>query len=286
VIKSTGSTEARVYPECGSGNCIGDVPKEPRQWQAFEFADQMEQGLAPGLTSSYIATLEGNEAAEERLFVMRSENSREYLLATQENAPLLLAVRDSSGQRFDIYITRAGQPPSALGPAFLLESSSATLNDWSLKSIRCERCQSRGRRSCGVRELACIRHYVEAVGEGKALCMDVDIPGHPSAEEHECAVWCSVCSDLQPEEESPVIALSSRRPKWSPKHRTLTLNFNGRCSLASSKNFQLEMCGDQAPVGMKLLFGKASARSFVLDYKRPLGMVQAFAAALTASHWQ
>lgn len=287
VIKSTGSTEARIHPEGRSGERVGDVPKEPRQWQAFEFAEQMEQGLAPGLTSSYVVTLEGSAAAEERLLVQRSENMREYLLTTQRNEPLLLAVRDSSGERFDIYIARAGQPPSALGPAFLLQSRSSGLKEWALKSVRCDRCQSRGRRACGVRQLARISHYIEAVGEGKALCMDVDVPGPVSAEERGSAVWCSVCNSQQSEEESSIVALSSRRPRWSPKHRTLTLNFNGRCSLASSKNFQLEVTEDNQTCGdVKLLFGKAGARSFVLDYKRPLGMVQAFAAALTASHWQ
>jgi len=286
------STATRVHPEEGSARQVGDVPREQRQWQAFEFAEQMEEGLAPGLTSSFLAPLGGNEAAEERLSVQRSSNMREYLLTRQGGEPLLLAVRDSSGERFDIYIARIGKPNTVLGPAFSLQCRDSSLKDWTLQSVRCECCEAKGRRSCGIRELARIRHYVEPLGEGKALCMDIDIPT-PIASEQECseqggcAVWCSVCNGQQPEDKSSIVSLTSRRPKWSPKHRTLTLNFYGRCSMASAKNFQLELAeSDHTGSDMKFLFGKVSGSSFVLDYRRPLSMIEAFAAALTTSQWK
>lgn len=287
IIKTSGRTQALVHPERKSGDRVGDVPQETRQWEAFEFAEQMEQGLAPGLTSSFVAPLEGPTAAEGRLRVQRSVNMKEYLLTTQSSEPLLLAVRDSLGERFDIYIARPGKPMTALGPAFLLQSRNTSLKRWTLQSVRCECCESRGRRSCGVGELARMSHYVEPVGEGQALCMDLEVPAPLVAEPGRSAVWCSVCNGQQGEDESSIVELSTRRPKWSPKHRTLSLNFNGRCSLASSKNFQLEARNyGPTPGDVKLLFGKISNGSFVLDYKRPLGMVQAFAAALTASHWK
>lgn len=254
--------------------------KEPQQPSAFEFADQMEQGLAPGLTSTFVAPFEGDE---ERLHVQRSTNRKEYLLMTPSGEPLLLAVADASGQRFDIYITGPGRPVSALGPAFLLRSQHASCSDWTLESVRCDRCESRGSRSCGSRQLARLRHYVETVGEGKALCMDVDIPTPSPNERSGSAVWCSLCADQNGEEESLAVELSTRRPRWSQHHRSLMLGFDGRCNLSSSKNFQLELPVDGE---RKLLFGKIGDHLFVLDYKKPFGMVQAFAAALTASHWK
>lgn len=283
--KPSKSEQARVHPEALSATRIGDVPRETRQWCAFEFADKMEQGLAPGVSSSFAEPLEGQQA-EERLRVQRSSNHGEYLLTTAAAEPLLLAVAGASGQRFDIYIARDGKPPSALGPAFLLRAQSKDRKSWTLHSVRCERCESRGRRACGQRELARIGHYTEPVGDGQALSMDVDVPACRSPDQGGCAVWCSVCRGQHVEDEPSVASLTSVRPRWSPKHRTLTLNFNGRCSVASSKNFQLEVAEENhKPGDVRLLFGKIGDDLFVLDYKRPFGMAQAFAAALTASHW-
>merc|ERR1719210_1048514 len=93
------------------------------------------------------------------------------------------------------------------------------------------------------------------------------------------AVFCDVCGDA-----SAVwaAAISSRRPKWNLKHKSLSLDFRGRATAASAKNFQLENSA-RAPV---LLFGKVEEQKFVLDYSSPLGMVQAYASALSVSHWQ
>lgn len=285
VVKPTAKKrgeEARVHPE----GLIGDAPQEPRQWCAFEFADQMEQGVAPGLTSAFVEPLEGPEIAEERLRVSRSSNRREYLLTRQSGEPLLLAVQSAQGKLFDIYIASAGEPPVALGPAFSLQARGSSLNDWSLCSTRCEHCANRGRRQYGKRELARMRHYTEDVGEGKALCMDVHLPEPLDSDQGRNAIWCAVCCGVGQDKASSA-TLSSRRPRWNTKMRTLTLDFRGRVSLASSKNFQLEVPGENASSGsVKLLYGKAGDNQFVLDVKRPFGIVQAFATALTTVNWK
>jgi hypothetical protein len=71
--------------------------------------------------------------------------------------------------------------------------------------------------------------------------------------------------------------------------KSLTLDFFGRCSKASPKNIQLQFPGaDQTGVSqekVQLLFGKIDDNLFVLDYRQPLGMVQAFAAALSTKDW-
>jgi hypothetical protein len=274
--------EARVHPE---GLLLGDVP-EPRQWCAFEFADKMEQGVAPGLTSTFVEPLEGPEMAEERLCVSRSANRREYLLTSQSGEPLLLAVVSAQGSLFDIYIARSGAPPVALGPAFSLQARGSSLKDWTLRSTRCEQCASRGRRHYGQRELARIHHYFEELGNGKALCMDVQLPAPLESDKGGSAVWCAVCSGAE-QDKASVAQLSSRRPRWNPRMRTLTMDFRGRVSIASSKNFQLEVPdAGNVPGSVKLLYGKVGDNQFVLDVKRPLGIAQAFATALTTVHWK
>lgn len=287
IVKSSSSkdNEAQEHPEALSPARIGDVPQESRQCYAFEFADKMEQGFAPGVSSSFAEPVEDPDD-EKRLRVKRSANHREYLLSTPAGEPLLLAVVSASGQRFDIYVARSGQPPSAFGPVFVLKAQSVERKSWTLQSMRCERCELRGRRACGVRELARMDHYRESVGDGQALAMDVDVPACRSADQGGCDVWCSICRGHQVEDEPSMASLTTVRPTWSQKHRTLTLNFNGRCTVASSKNFQLEVSEDNSEPGdVRLLFGKVGSDLFVLDYKRPFGMAQAFAAALTASHW-
>lgn len=274
--------------------------------RAFEFAEVMEQGIAPGASSEFIKPPEGQTGKERRLVVHCDPNRQCYVLTTEADEPLLLARprkqaasrrgrfrRTNSGNDainngaspvfapggFDIFVTHDGEPPIALGPAFSLTPLAAGGFHWSLASARCEECQSNGRRTCGVRELARITHYSETVGEGQAYCMDVELPrlgddGHQD-------VWCTQCGDCTVEDRRT--DLTSRRPRWSAKSRSLTMDFRGRCSLASASNFQLVMPEKERGKSPRLLFGKVAENRFVLDYAKPLGAVQAFAAALTAA---
>eukprot|EP00928_Gymnodinium_smaydae_P053262 TRINITY_DN37298_c0_g1_i1.p2 TRINITY_DN37298_c0_g1~~TRINITY_DN37298_c0_g1_i1.p2 ORF type:complete len:314 (+),score=65.23 TRINITY_DN37298_c0_g1_i1:132-1073(+) len=257
-----------------------DVPEEPRQWRAFDFAEVMEQGVAPGLSAEHIRPPAEGEV---RLVVERSPDRQSYVLQTKAGASLLLAREAGNGGRvFHLYVTRDGDPPSALGPAFSLQAVDEHKRHWVFSSLRCEECESQGRRKCGVRELARITHYTEAVGEGQAFCMDVELPQtHKAQNVARADVWCPVCGDCSVEDRCT--ELTSKRPKWSERRRDLTLDFGGRCSVASSKNFQLEAREKRGKT--KLLYGKVDAHRFVLDYRNPFGAAQAFAAALTTSHW-
>jgi hypothetical protein len=265
-----------VTPIGADSNKLGDVPDEPRQWCAFEFADLMEQGLSGGTTASYIELSE----EEVRLCVERSPDRKEYLLRTPDGALLLLARLNDNGGGFSIFVTGDGEPPRALGPAFTLESTGAQ-DRWQLCARTCDRCEKRGRRACGSRELGIISHHMEELENGaQACCLDMEIPA--ITQEGIPDVWCPMCkgSDLNQQ----FVELTTRRPKWNSRRKTLSLDFFGRCSVASSKNFQLEVVGK--PQKLKLLYGKVGPNKFVLDFNRPLGMVQAFAAAISTSVWK
>ena len=113
--------------------------------------------------------------------------------------------------------------------------------------------------------------------------MDVETPAIGMGDQPD--IWCTRCSEAGVRDRFE--ELSSIRPKWNAKRKDMQLNFKGRCKVTSAKNFQLEMPRSmKEKTGVtKLLFGKIAENEFVLDYSTPLSEVQAFAAALTTSHW-
>uniref|UniRef100_A0A7S1M9R3 Tubby C-terminal domain-containing protein n=1 Tax=Neobodo designis TaxID=312471 RepID=A0A7S1M9R3_NEODS len=74
--------------------------------------------------------------------------------------------------------------------------------------------------------------------------------------------------------------LVNKEPKWNEQLRSYQLNFNGRVSKASVKNFQLVERGNQNRIVMQ--FGKRDDDRFSCDFQAPLSATQAFAIALTA----
>jgi hypothetical protein len=260
-----------------------EQPEERRHGFGFEFADVLEQGEGPGLTSNYSAPPTANDF-EEHLLVELGENSGVFILTTESGEKLLEAQERNGCAQFDLFIARDSQSTNVLGPAFTLQANQLR-TEWVLESVRCEQCEARGRRNCGTRELARMSHYCEPVGEGQAFCMDVDLP--KIHEDGTPTVWCSVCGGDAPSEMGNAHkkhTLTTRRPRWNARHKSLTLDFRGRCTEASAKNFQLEVPRSHGRT--KLLFGKVGDKKFVLDYKYPLGAVQAFAAALTTAQWK
>mmetsp|Transcript_85441 Transcript_85441/g.169504 ORF Transcript_85441/g.169504 Transcript_85441/m.169504 type:complete len:279 (-) Transcript_85441:55-891(-) len=257
----------------------GHVPEEPRQWRCFEFAELMEQGEGPGLTSTH-AEPPRDRYSDQRLLVQRSQNRMEFQLTTEKGLVLLVARSRNDGARFDFFVpTRVKNSKSLGGPAFVLEAKGSCLDSWSLCSTRCEQCEARGTRKCGSQHLARMSHYSETVGEGEAFCMDLHIP--ELLEDGQPAVFCHVCNEVA---DWGTLQFTTRRPKWNARQKSLTLDFRGRCACPSSKNFQLEAVDN--PGKRRLLFGKAGPQTFVLDYSHPLSAVQAFAAGLSASHWK
>lgn len=266
---------------------IGDELDGEEQRPGFDAIEAMEAGQ---VRFTSILALQP-AAAEQRLVVTRS---REQLVSTLQNAAgevLLMSKAAANGNRFDIYLSRDGAPPlvsrtffgkgapTEPEPSFTMIASDSERNQWALASLQCESCASHGRRRCGTRQVMCVRHYLEPVGAGQAFCMDVFFPAMQDR-----GVGCVVCGACGGADAAWTQELSSRRPKWNIKNKSLSLDFRGRAKLASAKNFQLE----NPSLSQKafLLFGKVSEDKFVLDYSSPMGMVQAFAAALSVTHWQ
>jgi hypothetical protein len=268
-----------VHPDtvC-EGVKIGDVSDEARQWCAFEHADLMEQGLAAGLVGDFLEAPAKDQ--EMRLCLERSPDRKQYLLTSAEGSCLLLAESCDNGAGYNIFVARDGEPPITVGPMFTLRANSGK-DKWTLHANTCDICEKKGKRLCGRRKIAEMRHYTEIIGEGELHCMDMDIP--QLSEDGNMEIWCPLCSSgsLVQSESSQ---LTNRRPKWNARRKTITMDFFGRVKLASAKNFLLASV--DKPEKVRLLFGKVGEHQFVLDYHRPLSMVQAFAAAVSSFAWK
>ncbi|XP_057958557.1 tubby-like F-box protein 7 [Malania oleifera] len=88
---------------------------------------------------------------------------------------------------------------------------------------------------------------------------------------------------------SACTVLRNKAPRWHEQLQCWCLNFHGRVTVASVKNFQLVATLDQSQPGGKgdeetvlLQFGKVGDDTFTMDYRQPLSAFQAFAICLTS----
>ncbi|CAN4091466.1 unnamed protein product [Withania somnifera] len=84
-----------------------------------------------------------------------------------------------------------------------------------------------------------------------------------------------------------VLTLKNKAPRWHEQLQCWCLNFNGRVTVASVKNFQLvaSLGGDgagQEHENVILQFGKVGEDVFTMDYQYPISAFQAFAICLSS----
>ena len=92
--------------------------------------------------------------------------------------------------------------------------------------------------------------------------------------------------------ETVIHELQSARPRWNPTHRAYVLDFNGRVTRPSVKNFQLvaRTSSADAPATASAAtsppvvaqFGRVDDDLFTLDFAHPFSPLTAFAACLSA----
>eukprot|EP00252_Welwitschia_mirabilis_P000644 TRINITY_DN10622_c0_g1_i1.p1 TRINITY_DN10622_c0_g1~~TRINITY_DN10622_c0_g1_i1.p1 ORF type:complete len:405 (+),score=54.05 TRINITY_DN10622_c0_g1_i1:442-1656(+) len=83
--------------------------------------------------------------------------------------------------------------------------------------------------------------------------------------------------------------LKNKAPRWHDQLQCWCLNFHGRVTVASVKNFQLVAAIDPSRPGAQpdqdtviLQFGKVGKDMFTMDFRYPLSVFQAFAVCLTS----
>lgn len=72
----------------------------------------------------------------------------------------------------------------------------------------------------------------------------------------------------------------NKPPKWNETVGAYVLNFNGRVTMASVKNFQLVSPDDQERVVLQ--FGRVDKDLFSMDFQYPLSPLQAFSICLSS----
>ncbi|XAR54598.1 hypothetical protein NMG60_11029809 [Bertholletia excelsa] len=83
------------------------------------------------------------------------------------------------------------------------------------------------------------------------------------------------------------LVLKNKDPRWHEHLQCWCLNFHGRVTVASVKNFQLVASAENGQAGPEyekvvLQFGKVGKDVFTMDYRYPLSAFQAFAICLSS----
>lgn len=91
---------------------------------------------------------------------------------------------------------------------------------------------------------------------------------------------------LTSQKEGPLV-LKNKAPRWHEQLQCWCLNFHGRVTVASVKNFQLVASPENEPPRPEhekiiLQFGKVGKDLFTMDYRYPISAFQAFAICLSS----
>lgn len=100
----------------------------------------------------------------------------------------------------------------------------------------------------------------------------------PNNEDDERMVTC--LKDKDSSKNPSLLSFVNKPPSWNDKIKAYSLNFNGRVTVASVKNFQL--IDESDPSEIYLQFGKSGKDEFIMDFQFPLSPLQAFAFTLSS----
>ncbi|XP_068613676.1 tubby-related protein 3-like [Brachionichthys hirsutus] len=133
-------------------------------------------------------------------------------------------------------------------------------------------------------ELAAVCYETNVLGFKGPRKMTVIIPGmnmtfdrvpvRPQNEQESLLSWC------QNHSMDNLIELHNKAPVWNEDTQSYVLNFHGRVTQASVKNFQI--VHDNDPDYIVMQFGRVAEDIFTLDYNYPMCALQAFAIGLSS----
>ncbi|NWJ08587.1 TULP3 protein, partial [Crypturellus undulatus] len=133
-------------------------------------------------------------------------------------------------------------------------------------------------------ELAAICYETNVLGFKGPRKMSVIIPGmnmnHKRIPIRPQSEHDSLLSKWQSKNLENLIELHNKAPVWNDDTQSYVLNFHGRVTQASVKNFQI--VHDNDPDYIVMQFGRVAEDVFTLDYNYPLCALQAFAIGLSS----
>ncbi|XP_021442151.2 tubby protein homolog isoform X4 [Oncorhynchus mykiss] len=133
-------------------------------------------------------------------------------------------------------------------------------------------------------ELAAVCYETNVLGFKGPRKMSVIIPGMNM--DHVRVAICprndheSLLARWQNKSTESVIELHNKTPVWNDDTQSYVLNFHGRVTQASVKNFQI--IHDNDPDYIVMQFGRVAEDVFTMDYNYPMCALQAFAIALSS----
>merc|ERR1712065_91837 len=134
-------------------------------------------------------------------------------------------------------------------------------------------------------EIAAVQYDTNIMGWKGPRKMTVIIPGMNANGE---PVVCQPKSDNEslleryknPNQNSDLLLLQNKAPYWNEDTQSYVLNFKGRVTMASVKNFQIVHADDTDRV--LLQFGRIGEDAFTMDYQYPMTALQAFGVVLSS----
>lgn len=298
-----------------------DVKKHQERLGQRETLNMVEQPIGPNEETTYLGRLQSNFIGTEfQIFrpCTQEEESLYHSAKTAKNTPVDLALSDEelgesgfssdassrpSSPRFSRFSLRgltsaAAQPTSAARPTRPRRNKIANFADDGGEVQKPEI------------EISAITYTATLLGSRPRI-MDVCVPNVEKGETSSLAWFKSNEQDYEKsmlsclkklqensrdrenddEEERldaaendadfGLLSMQNRAPWWNNELGSFVLNFGGRVSVASVKNFQLCCPDDQEKVILQ--FGKVNGRhSFTMDYQHPLTALQAFAISITS----
>ncbi|CAA6663477.1 unnamed protein product [Spirodela intermedia] len=129
------------------------------------------------------------------------------------------------------------------------------------------------------------------------IAYDVNVMGPRGPRRMQCTMDCIPSSAMEPggaappqlTSPPPPLVLQNKSPRWHEQLQCWCLNFRGRVTVASVKNFQLVASTDDGRGRQEeddddvlLQFGKVGKDLFTMDFRYPLSAFQAFAICLSS----
>ncbi|MBA0557774.1 hypothetical protein Golob_014818 [Gossypium lobatum] len=112
-------------------------------------------------------------------------------------------------------------------------------------------------------------------------------PSIPSFHRKPATIKNFLSGPLTHQKDGGALVLRNKSPRWHEQLQCWCLNFHGRVTVASVKNFQLVASPENGPAGPEhekiiLQFGKVGKDLFTMDYRYPISAFQAFAICLSS----